>query len=89
MHTIDHICVYDTNFTNYANNETVDLTISDKIMGLFELNKKLTVARGYGLIFNQLIIFKIKNYGNLSNISIHYYLKLRIPIMHCHFFMKL
>ena len=39
LHTFDHICVYDTNFTNYANNETVDLTYSDKIMGLFELIK--------------------------------------------------
>ena len=31
----------------------------------------------------------IKNYSNLSNINIHYYLKLRIPIMHRHFFRKI
>ena len=30
-----------------------------------------------------------KNYSNLSHINIHYYLKLRIPIMHGHFFRKL
>ena len=39
FHTFDHICVYDINFTSIANNGTVNLAISDKSMGLFELNK--------------------------------------------------
>ena len=30
-----------------------------------------------------------KSYSNLSNINIHYYIKLQIPIMHRHFFRKL
>ena len=30
FHTFDHICVYDTEFTNIGKNEKVKLTISDK-----------------------------------------------------------
>ena len=48
FHTIDHICEYDLNFTNIVNNETVNFTISNKSMALYELNKKLTIARGNG-----------------------------------------
>ena len=33
FHTFDHICQYDNNFTNIANKETVNFTISDKSMG--------------------------------------------------------
>ena len=51
-------------------------------MGLFELNKKLRVARQNGFIFNQLNKLTIKNYSNLSNINISYYLKHRIPTPH-------
>ena len=54
FHTFDHVCEYDLNFTNIGNNETVNFTLSHKRMGLFELNKKLTVARQNGLIFNQI-----------------------------------
>ena len=53
FHTFDYICEYDLNFTNITNNETVNFTISDKSMGLYELNEKLTIARGNGYIFNQ------------------------------------
>ena len=58
-------------------------------MGLFELNKKLTVARQNGLIFNEINKITKKIYSNLTHINIHYYLKLRIPIMHRQFFRKL
>ena len=44
FHTFDHICEYAVNFTNITDNETVNFTISDKRMGLFQLNKKSTVA---------------------------------------------
>ena len=44
FHTFGHICEYNLNFTNTINNESVNFTISDKSMGLYELNKKLTVA---------------------------------------------
>ena len=89
FHTFDHICVYDINFTNITNNETVKFTISDKIMHLYELNIKLTAARENGFIFNQVNNFKTKIDSNLSHINIHYYLKLRIQILHRHFFKKL
>ena len=45
FHTFDHICEYDLNFTNITNNEKVNFTISDKSVGLYELNKKLSLAR--------------------------------------------
>ena len=54
FHTFDHICEYDIQLTNITNNETVNYTISDKIMGSYELNKKLTIARERGFKFNQI-----------------------------------
>ena len=78
--TFDHICEYDLNFTNIGNNETVNFTISDKSMGLYELNKKLALARERGFKFNQINTFKIKIYSNLSHINIHYYLKPQITM---------
>ena len=86
FHTFDHVCVYDIKLTNISNNQTFDLTISDKSMGLDELNKKLKFARENGFICNQKNKLAIKIYSNLSNINIHYYLKHGIPIMHRQFF---
>ena len=57
-------------------------------MASYELNKKFTVARGNGFILNQKNNFKTKIYSNLSHINIHYYLKIRIIIMHRHFFFR-
>ena len=85
FHTFDHICEYDINSTNVGKNETVNFTFSDKSMGLFELNKKITVARGNGFIFNQLNKVSIKIYSNLSHINKQYYLRLHIPILHRQF----
>ena len=89
FHTFDHICEYDLNFTNITNNERVNFTMSDKCMGLYELNQKLAIARGNGFIFNQTKNFKMKIYSNLSLINIHYHLKLGLPPLHRHFFIKL
>ena len=83
-HTFKYECLYNLNFTNITNNETVIFTISDKNMGMYDLNKKLTVARERGYIFNQ-----IKNYFNLSNIKIHYHLRLGAPPLHRQFSIKL
>ena len=58
-------------------------------MGLYELNKKLTIARGNGFIFIQINYFKIKIYSNLSNINIHYHLRLGAPPLHRQFFIKI
>ena len=89
FHTFDHICEYVLNFTNIGFNETVNFTISDKCMGMYELNQNLAIARGNSFIFNQINNFKIKIYSNLSHINIHYYLKLRIPMCHRLLFRKM
>ena len=89
FHTFEYECVYDVNFTNVTNNEIVNFTISDKSMDLYELNKKLTLARERGCIYNQMKNFKIKFYSNLSHINIHYHLRLGAPPMHRQFFIKI
>ena len=89
FHTFDHICEYDLNFTNITNNETVNFTISDKCLGLYELNKKLTIARERGFKFNQINKLTIKFYSNLSYINIHYHLRLGAPPLHRQFFINL
>ena len=49
-------------------------------MSLYELNKKLTIARENGFIFNQINKLTIKIYSNLSNINIQYYLRHRYQL---------
>ena len=53
-HTFEYKCEYDIKLTNITNNEIIKTTISDKSLGLYELNKKLTVARQRGYIFIQI-----------------------------------
>ena len=89
FHTFEYECVYDLNFTNDTNNETVNFTISDKNLDMYELKTKLTLARELGFIFNQINIFKIEIYSNLSYINIHYHLRLGAPPLHHQFFIKL
>ena len=86
FHTFDHICEYNLNFTNITNNESVNFIISEKSMGMYELNKKLTTARENGFIFNQINKLTIKIYSNLSNINIHYHLRLGASPLHRQFF---
>ena len=86
FHTFDFICENNLNFTNTNNNESVNFTISEKSMGMYELNLKLTLAKQRGYIFNQINKLTIKIYSNLSNINIHYYLKHQIPMGHRLFF---
>ena len=61
FHTFDHICENILIFTNTSNNGTVNFTISDKSMGMHELNQKLAIARENGYIFNQLNKLTDKN----------------------------
>ena len=89
FHTFDHICEYDLNFTNITNNETVNFTISDKCMGMYELNKKLAIACENGFKFNQTNKLTIKNLSNLSHINIHYHLRLGSSPLHRQFFIKI
>ena len=58
-------------------------------MGMYELNKKLSTARGNSFKFNQINKLTIKIYGNLSNINIHYHLRLGAPPLHRQFFVKI
>ena len=55
-------------------------------MNLFELNKKLTLARQRGFRFVRINNLTIKIYSHQRYINISYYLKHRIPIMHRQFF---
>ena len=89
FHTFDHIFDVDIQLTNITNNELYNFTISDKSMSSYELNKKLTIARGYGFKFNPTKSFRLKIYSNLSHKNTQYYLKLRKPIMHCQFVRKI
>ena len=89
FHTFDHICEYNLNFTNTTNNETVNFLISDKSMGMDELNKKLTIARENGFIFNHINKLTIKILSNLSHINIHHHLRLGASPLHRQFFIKI
>ena len=51
-------------------------------MGLFELKKKLTVARQRHYIFNQTKKLTMQIYSNLQSINLCYYLKHRIQMCH-------
>ena len=89
FHTFDHKCEYDLYFTNITNNESVYFTNSNKSMGMYELNKKLTVACGIGYIFNQINKFKIKICSTISNRNLHYHLRLGSPPLHRQFFIRM
>ena len=71
---------YDLNFTN-INNEIVNFKISDKTMGMYELNKKLTIARKRGFKFNQINKLTIKFSTPLSKNNIHRHLEFQCPIL--------
>ena len=86
FHTFDHICEYNLNFTNITNNELVNFTISEKSTGMYELNKKLAIARGNGFIINQINKLTMKIYSNIYHINIHYHPRLVAPPLHCQFF---
>ena len=93
FHTLEYRLVYDINFTNISNNEEVNLIVTHRSMefktDFYGLNKKIKNARRNGFILNQINKLTIKIYSNLSNINIHYHLKLGAPPLHRQFFMKL
>ena len=86
FHTFKYVCIYDIKLTNVTNNEIIIITISDESLGLYELNKKLTIARERGFVFNQIDKITMKIFSHQRYINISYYLKHRIPIMHRQFF---
>ena len=79
--SFDIDCEYVLNFTNITNNESVNFKIFDKSMDMYELNKKLTLARERGFKFNQINKFTIKFYTRLSQKYIYRYLKFPRPIL--------
>ena len=64
LNNFKYKCIYDIKLTNINNNETIKLTNSDKSMNLYKLNKKLTVARQNGFIFNQISKLSVKFYSH-------------------------
>ena len=60
FHYFIYECIYDIKLTIFTNNEMNILKTSGKSMGLFELKKKLTVARQNGFKFNQINTLKMK-----------------------------
>ena len=81
-HTFEAKCEYDVKLTNITNNEIINKTISDKSMGFNELNRKLTVVRQRGYLFNQINKLTIKIYSDLQSKNLCYCLKHRIPRCH-------
>ena len=64
FHTFKYDCIYDINLTNITKNEIKNSTSSDKNLGLYDLNKKLTVARKLVFWFNQIKKPTIKIYSD-------------------------
>ena len=84
-HTFEYECVYDLNFTN-----DINFTIFDKNLNLYELNRKLTLARRRRFKFNQINKLTIKIYSNISYMNIDYRLKLsQTPPLYYNFFRNL
>ena len=85
FHTFSYECVYDINFRNKTNNEIVTLTFSGRNLGMYEINKKLTLAKQRGFKFKQINKLTIKIYSNLFYINIHYHLRLGASPLHYQF----
>ena len=85
FHTFKCVCLYNIKLTNITNNEIITITFSDESMNLFELNRKLTLARQGGFRFSHINKLTIKIVSHQRYINLTYYLKHRIPIMHRQF----
>ena len=87
---MEHTLVYDIKFTILSKNEEINFTITyapiEFKAEFHGMNKKIKNARRNGFVFNQINELTIKIYSNLSNISIRYYLKFPVPMMHRKFF---
>ena len=86
FHTFKYVYLYNIKLTNITNNEVITITFSDESMNLFEVNKKLTLARQRVFRFLHINKLTIKIFSHQRYINITYYLKYRIPIMHRQFF---
>ena len=75
FHTFKYVCIYDIKLTNTTNNDKINTSISDESLGLYELNKKLSIARQRGFIFKQINKLTLKIYSHQRYLNISYYLK--------------
>ena len=89
FHNFKYECIYEFKFTNITNNEIITLIISGKCMNVYELNKKLIVARQNGFMFNQITKLTIKIYSHLRYINMSYYLQFPMPMCPGQFFRKI
>ena len=80
FHIFKYECIYDIKHTNVTINKLFNLTVSDKSMKSYELNKKLKVARHNGFLFNQMHKLTSKFYSHLRYINTSYCLKSQIPM---------
>ena len=69
FHTFRNVCIYDIKLTNITNNEIINIIISDESLGLYELNKKITIARQRSFKFNQINKLTIKIYSHQRYIN--------------------
>ena len=90
FHSFEYRIIYNLSFKNISNNEEVNFAVTHRSMEFktefYGLNKKIKKARENGYIFNQINNFKIEIYSNLSNINIHYHLRLGASPLHRQFF---
>ena len=88
-HSIGYESEYDNQLTKIRSDEMVSLTIADKSMSFYEINKKLTVARQRSYIFNQILKLTMKIFSILWILIFSYFLKHRIPMCLRLFFKRL
>ena len=86
FHTFKYNCFITSNLQKLQIMKKTNISISDESMNLFELNKKLTLARQRGFRFLHINKLTMKIYSYQPYINIIYYVKHRIPIMHRQFF---
>ena len=80
FHNFKYESVNDINYTNITNNEIFELAISSKSMTLYELNKRLKIAKQNGFLFNHTNKLAMKFYSHLRYKNKNFYLKLQIPM---------
>ena len=93
FHSFKYRITCNLSFKKISNNEEVNFAVTHRSMEFktefYGLNKKIKNARENGYIFNQINNFKIGIYSNLSNINIHYHLRLGASPLHRQFFKML
>ena len=85
FHKFKFECIFDIKLINATNREIIYLTISGISMDLYDLIKKLGVARQNCFVYDQITKLTIKFRSLFRYINISYYQKSKIPMCHRHF----